>query len=447
MSGAPLPPDGALPPEVEVVAVCVPDHFGRLIGKRVPAERWPAVREQGLSMPNFHLVTGPDNVPYPDLAVTGYHTGFRNGLLEPRTDTAFRLSPEPGTLFVLADAFHAGGERVEEAPRRILDTQVARLAERGLRARCAAELEFYLFRTPYERAAAQGYRRLEPYYHLHADNDILIAGYAEGFLSSLRAAMRGAGIGCDNTQGEGGEGQYEINLPPAAPLAMADRTVIFKHLVKALAREQSLAATFMAKWGTPRVGSGGHVHLSLEDDEGRPLFEGLSDAPRTPGAAFLAGLLAYAGDFCLLHAPFANSYRRLQPDSFAPTNASWGYDNRSVLVRVVRGAGAARLEFRLPGADANPYLSFAALLAAGIEGLDRQLELPAPTEGNAYESDAPALHGDLTEAVQAFERSAVARRAFGPTVHRHLLDHGRRERDATRRAVSDWQLARGFERA
>ena len=439
---------GALPPGVETVAVCVPDHFGRLIGKRVPAERWPDVREHGLPMPNFHLVTGPDNVPYPDLAVTGYHSGFRNGRLRPCPDAEFRLATEPATLFALSDALDAGGAMVEEAPRRILAVQVARLAERGIRARFAAELEFTLFRTTYERAARRGYRRLPPYYHLHADNDILLSGYAEGFLSSVRAAMREAGIGCDNTQGEGGEGQYEINIPPAAPLAMADRSVVFKHLVKALARGQRLAATFMAKWGTARVGSGGHVHVSLEDEEGRPLLEGLdAPSPRGPGAAFLAGLLEHAGDFCLLHAPFANSYRRLQPDSFAPANATWGFDNRSVLARVVRGAGAARLEFRLPGADANPYLSFAALLAAGIEGVDRDLVLPAPAAGNAYESDAPALPGDLTEAVQAFERSGAAARAFGPAVHRHLLDHGRRERDATRRAVTDWELARGFERA
>ena len=437
----------ALPPGIEVVAVCVPDHFGRLIGKRVTADRWPAVREHGLPMPNFHLVTGLDNVPYPDLAVTGYHTGFRNGLLMPCADATFRLANEPETLFALSDSLDFHGGMVAEAPRRILDVQVARLAERGIRARFAAELEFYLFRTTYERAARRGYRRLEPYYHLHADNDILLSGYAEGFLSSVRAAMREAGIGCDNTQGEGGEGQYEINIPPAAPLAMADRTVVFKHLVKALAHEQRLAATFMAKWGTGRVGSGGHVHVSLTDEDGKALLEGLEDVPAGRGAAFLAGLLEYAADFCLLHAPFANSYRRLQPDTFAPSNASWGADNRSVLVRTVGGRGAARLEFRLPGADANPYLSFAALLAAGIEGVDRGLAMPAPTRGNAYESDAPAIPGDLTEAVQAFERSGVAGSAFGPAVHRHLLDHGRRERDATRRAVSDWELVRGFERA
>ena len=250
---------GELPRGVETIAVCFPDHFGRLIGKRVPAERWPTVREHGLPMPNFHLVTGPGNVPCADLAVTGCHTGFRNGLLKPCADATFRLANEPATLFALSDARDSDGNVVEEAPRRILGVQVARLAERGMRAHFTVELEFYLFRTTYARAARRGYRRLEPYYHLHADNDILLAGYAEGFLSSVRAAMREAGIGCDNTQGEGGEGQYEINIPPAAPLAMADRTVVFKHLVKALARGQRLAATFMAKWGTGRVGSGGHV--------------------------------------------------------------------------------------------------------------------------------------------------------------------------------------------
>ena len=247
----------ALPSGVETVAVCVPDHFGRLIGKRVPVERWPAVREHGLSMPNFHLVTGVDNVPHSDLAVTGYHTGFRNGLLKPCADATFRLATEPSTLFALSDALDMGGEVVEEAPRRILEVQSARLGERGIRARLAAELEFYLFRTTYERAARRGYAHLPPYYHLHADNDILLSGYAEGFLSSVRAAMREAGIGCDNTQGEGGEGQYEINIPPAAPLAMADRTVVFKHLVKALARERSPRRDIHGQVGHGTGGLGG----------------------------------------------------------------------------------------------------------------------------------------------------------------------------------------------
>ena len=204
----------------------------------------------------------------------------------------------------------------------------------------------------------------------------------------------------------------------------------------------------MAKWGTGRVGSGGHVHVSLEDEEGDPLLEGLEDAcPGGTGAAFVAGLLEYAGDFCLLHAPFANSYRRLQPDSFAPTNASWGFDNRSVLVRVVRGGDAARLEFRLPGADANPYLSFAALLAAGIEGVDRALACRRRQRGTPTRAMRRRFPRTSPRRCRLSKLPTPPSRAFGPAVHRHLLEHGRRERDATRWMVSDWEVARGFERA
>lgn len=427
------------------VAICVPDNFGRLAGKRLPAARWAELRRDGLAMPDFHLVTDAENRPYPDLEVTGAHTGYRNGVLMPLPETRFRVATEPGTAFVLAEALDAGRRPREEAPRRILERQLARLAERGLAAAMASELEFYLFRCTVAEAAERGFRRLPTDYPRHADNDLLVAGYAEPFLAELRAALALAGIAVTCTQGEGGLGQFEVNTAHGEPLATADRHVIFKHVAKALAEARGRAVSFMAKLDAADAGSSGHVHLSIADRRGRPAI-GRDGALAPFGRAFLAGLLAFTPDFALLHAPFANSYRRLQHGSMAPSRAAWAFDNRSAMIRVLADrAGSLRLEFRLPGADMNPYLSFAAILAAGLAGVEQGLEPPPPATGDIYAGDAPRLPGDLTESVAAFTASPVAAAALGAPVHRHLAGFFARERDAGRRAVTDWELRRGFD--
>lgn len=432
--------------DAQVVAICAPDNAGRLIGKRIPAERWQSVLARGLPMPDFHLVTGIENVPLDGLAVSGRHRGFPNGLLLPCQETMCFPSWEPGSALVIADVADANGSPVEHAPRSILRRQLARLEKASLTATFASELEFYLFRTPYERAWASGYRELEPSYHLHADNDILIAGHDREFVTSVRQAMTSIGIQIDQWQGEGGPGQHEINLHYTEPLQMADRHVLYKHGVKALAQSCALSVTFMAKPFTDEAGSSCHVHLSLYDNDGQPAF-GIDDLSAL-GRAFLAGLLAYGPELTLLHAPYANSYRRLQPDSFAPVNVTWGWDNRSCMVRVVGRGKACRFEFKLPGADVNPYLSFAAIIAAGLAGLERDLDPPQPTTGDAWaESGARRLPADLTEAVGAFATSNLAAQAFTPAIHEHLLGLAENELRTSRRYVADWELRRGFENA
>jgi glutamine synthetase len=227
---------------------------------------------------------------------------------------------------------------------------------------------------------------------------------------------------------------------------MADRHVYYKHAVKAIAYRRGQAVTFMAKISADSAGSGGHVHLCLYDRAGQPAF-GITDLSPF-GRSFLAGLLACTPELAVMHAPYANSYRRLQPGSFAPANATWGWDNRSCLVRVVGRGHACRFEFRAPGADVNPYHSFAAIIAAGLAGVRRGLDPPPPVPGDAYaQAGAARLPGDLTEALAAFSASNVAARAFGPAVHRHLTALGERERDAARLAVTDWELGRGLENA
>ncbi len=430
----------------DTIAVCTPDNAGRLIGKRIPVSRWPSVLADGLPMPNFHLVTGIENIPLDGMPVTGPHRGFPNGILRPCPQTLCRPPWEPGTALVLCDVADTAGEVVEEAPRSILKRQLAQLDGAGLTATFASELEFYLFRTSYRDAWASGYQLLEPSYHLHADNDILIAGYDQEFIGSVRRAMDSIGIEIDQWQGEGGPGQHEINLHSTDPLQMADRHVIYKHGVKAMAKAQGLSATFMAKPSTEQAGSGGHVHLCLYGRDGQPAL-GVEELSST-GRSFLAGLLTHTAELTLLHAPYANSYRRLQPGNFAPVNTTWGWDNRTCMVRVVGKGHACRFEFKTPGADMNPYLSFAAILAAGLAGVTAQLDPPGPVSGNASNySAASPLPADLTEAVAGFANSELARHAFSAPIHHHLLSLASKELNATRRHVTDWETRRGFENA
>lgn len=436
--------DASLPAGTEAVAVCVPDNAGRLVGKRIPAWRWESVLAHGLPMPDFHLITGIENVPLDGLAVTGAHRGYPNGVLMPRLETVCFPPWDPGTALVICDAADSNGATVDHAPRAILRSQIARLE--GCTATFASELEFYLFRTSYRRAWTSGYSNLEPSYHRHADNDILIAGYDREFVTAVRHAMDAIGVEIDQWQGEGGSGQHEINLRYAAPLQMADRHVLYKHGVKAIAESGGLSATFMAKPFTDQAGSGCHVHLCLYGTDRRPLL-GTGDLSDF-GRSFVAGLLEYAPELTLLHAPYANSYHRLQPGGFAPTSAAWGWDNRTCLVRVVGRGTACRLEFKLPGADANPYLSFAAIIAAGLAGVERGLDPPEPVTGDAWADDRfPRLPADLTEAVAAFAGSKLAEQAFSPDIHQHLIGLAEAELRATRRHVTDWEIRRGFENA
>jgi glutamine synthetase len=435
-----------LPEGTEIVAVCVPDNVGRLIGKRIPAQRWTGILSSGLPMPNFHLVTGIENVPQEGFEVTGNHLGYPNGFLWPSLETLCAVPWEPRTAIVIGNVNDASGRAVEQAPRTILQRQIERLEGAGLTATFASELEFYLFRTSFAEARTRNARLPEPSYHVHADNDLLIAGYDEDFVSDVRRAMAAMEIAIDATQGEGGEGQHEINLTRADPLRMADSHVYYKHAVKAIAQRRGQAVTFMAKISGDSSGSGGHVHLCLYDRDSKPAF-GVDDLSPL-GRSFLAGLLAYTPELTLLHAPYANSYRRLRPGSFAPSNATWGWDNRSCMVRVVGRGEACRFEFRVPGADVNPYHSFSSIIAAGLEGAERGLQPPDPVAGDAYaQATASALPTDLTQALAAFSASDVAARAFGPAVHRHLATLGEREREAGLFAVTDWELGRGLENA
>lgn len=432
---------------VHTVSVAVPDNVGRLMGKRVPTEVFIGLVSSGLPMPDYFLVTWLDNEPQDGFAVTGWHTGWRNATLIPDLAT-LRLVPwEPGVAIVLSDTVLAHGQAAPMAARQILTHQLNRARAHGLEPTCASELEFWLFEHSYRSAHTSRYRDLTPSHHRLLDNDLLQAAADESFIGQLRHQLSQLGIKVVVCQGEGGDGQHEIGLAHVSMKEAADRAALYKHAAKDIAYRQDRAVTFMAKWDSERASSSGHVHLSLNDPLGQPLLwdEDRSDLSDL-GRSFLAGLIRYTGELMVLHAPFVNSYKRLTPGSFAPINLSWGYDNRTVCFRLIGSGDSFRIECRMPGADANPYWSYAALMMAGLGGLEQSLTPPPPTEGNAYDdSQVPRLPADLAEAFHGFAGSALARSSLGTLTHDHITHLISRELDESRKAVSEWELRRGFE--
>lgn len=433
--------------EVDTVAFAVPDAFGRLIGRRVTLEAWQRIVRDGVvPMPEFHLITDAENVPVAGSPVAGVENGFRNGLLSPDPSTERHLPWDEATTIVICDALDLEGRPAEAAPRWVLRRQVERLDRLQLSASVASELEFYAYQTSYEELAQAGYGAPQPAYHRAGDNDLLVDGVVEPLLGDIRRLMPAAGIPIELSQGEGGVGQFEVSMRYAAPVEMADHHSVYKLGVKTLAQRRGLAVTFMAKPETAQVGSSCHVHVSLRDRLGANAVCGHDDGLTRTGEQFLAGLLAYSSELCLLFAPTPNSYRRLLPGSWAPTTVTWGIDNRTVLVRLCGPPGDRRFEFRAPGADVNPYLAFAGVLAAGIGGIENDLTPPPPTDGDAsIPSDGSVLPRDLAEAIARFEASEFAARAFGSAVRDNIVVLARHELDVARREVTDRERARYFE--
>jgi glutamine synthetase len=335
----------------------------------------------------------------------------------------------------------ADGSPVVASPRQVLRRQLERLAERGCTAVGATELEFLVFRTPYDEAFRRGYRDLEPANLYNVDYSLLGTARVEPLIRRIRNEMGAAGLVVENSKGECNLGQHEINFRYADVLRTADEHAIFKNGAKEIADQEGMAISFMAKFDE-REGNSCHVHLSLQRQDGSALF---ADEPETFDR-FLAGLLATLQELTLFLAPNVNSYKRFAEGSFAPTAVAWGEDNRTCALRVVGHGASRRVECRLAGGDVNPYLALSAMIAAGIHGMDAGLDPGPPFEGNAYTSDKPRVPDTLRDARDAFAGSDVARDAFGEEVVDHYLNAARVELDAFAAAVTDWERVRGFER-
>jgi glutamine synthetase len=451
MPGRELIDTGIADGSIDTVVVAFPDVYGRPVGKRVTGEFFTEhVAEHGIEACEYLLAVDVDMNPLPGYRFANWDTGYGDVVCRPDYATARRIPWLQGTAMVIADLTDNGGAAVEVSPRQILRRQLERAAERGLRVCSATELEFFLFRDSYEEADAKGWKHLTPHTSTIEDYQLLQTTREEYILRRIRNEMRAADIPVEFSKGEAGRGQHEVNVTYAESLETADRHLVFKNGIKEIAAQEGRAATFMAKWTMDDVGSSCHVHTSLWDSEsGDPLMADASHPTglSSVGRRFLAGQLHAATELAWCAAPTVNSYRRYVPGSWAPTAAVWGEDNRTCGFRVVGHGAGRRVESRIPGADVNPYLAVAASIAAGLYGIDHELDPGEPYPRNAYEAtDVPRIPSTLVEAIDALRDSKVALEAFGDDVHHHLLNTAEQEWAACNRHVSDWELARNFER-
>lgn len=439
---------------IHTVVTALPDLFGRLVGKRITARFFlDEVAFTGMHVCDYLLACDMEMDPTPGYAFASWDTGYGDLHAVPDLGTLRRAAWLEGTAIVLCDANTHAGAPVEVSPRRVLQRQVARLAERGLRAKMASELEFFLLRDDYAGAHAKGYRNLVSTQRYVEDYHVLSGTFVEDVIGAIRAGVDASGIPVEFSKGEWGPGQHEINLRYAEALEMADRHVLYKLAAKEIAARAGHALTFMAKFDESLAGSSMHVHASLWGEGDEPAFAGEDVLPGADVTGseifrhFLGGQLAHAHEIALLLAPTPNSYKRFRPGTFAPTGIAWSYDNRTAGFRVVGEGASLRVECRIPGADANPYLVYAALLAAGLDGIEQRSEPGPAFEGDAYAAgELPRVPASLPEAARAFEASAFARRAFGEDVVAHLLHFTRSEQREVDARVSDVERARYFER-
>jgi glutamine synthetase len=433
--------------EIHTVVLAFPDMQGRLQGKRFAAPFFlDEVLDHGTEGCAYLLAVDVDLNTVDGYAMSSWDRGYGDFAMRPDLST-LRLTPwQEGTALLVADLAWEDGSPVAAAPRQILRRQLDRLAARGWTAHVGTELEFIVFRDTYEDAWNRGYRDLTPVNQYNVDYSILGTGRIEPLLRRIRNEMAGAGLTVESAKGECNPGQHEIAFRYAEALTTCDQHAVYKTGAKEIAAQEGVSLTFMAKYNE-REGNSCHIHLSLRDDDGRPVMAGDGPGGMSPVMEhFLAGQLAALPELTLLHAPNINSYKRFRPGSFAPTAVAWGRDNRTCALRVVGHGASLRLENRLPGGDVNPHLAVAGMVAAGVHGIERRLELPEPCSGNAYTADYAHVPTTLREAAGLWENSELARAAFGDDVVEHYRNMARVELDAYDTAVTDWERFRSFER-
>ncbi len=437
---------------IDTVLACLVDMQGRLMGKRFHAEFFVGGAYEETHSCNYLLATDMEMETVSGFEATSWEKGYGDYTMKPDLSTLRRLPWLEGTALVICDVLDHHGHEVPHSPRAILKKQVARLEAMGLKAFMATELEFYLFDQTYEDAHTSGYRNLKTASAYNEDYHIFQTTKEEDVMRAMRNGLQGAGIPVENSKGEASAGQGEINVRYADALTMADRHVIIKNAAKEIAWSKGKAITFLAKWNQNAAGSSSHVHQSLWSADGKtPLFfdrdaeHGMSEMMRH----YVAGLLAHAGEITYFLAPYINSYKRFMAGTFAPTKAIWSKDNRTAGYRLCGdGTKAIRIECRVGGSDLNPYLAMAALLAAGIDGIEKKLALEPAFVGDAYGGkDVREIPHTLRDATALMRDSAMLREAFGDDVVDHYTRSAQWEQEEYDRRITDWEVARGFERA
>jgi glutamine synthetase len=430
-------------PTIDTVVMAFTDMQGRLLGKRLHRDFFFEQVEHGHGTEgcNYLLAVDMEMEPVPGYEIASWERGYGDFALVPDLSTLRRIPWLEATALVLCDVQWADGSPVRPSPRQVLRAQVERASALGYEVMVGSELEFYLLRETYAEAHAAHYRGLTPSVPYILDYHILATSFDEPLLRQIRNGMHAAGIRVETSKGEAWPGQQEVNFRYADALTTADNHVVYKNGAKEIAFSNGCSITFMAKPDHTWIGSSCHIHSSLWRD-GSAAFEGESPVFQS----YLAGQIACGRELGIFFAPNVNSYKRFAAGSWAPTTLAWGRDNRTCGFRVVGSGSALRVETRIPGGDVNPYLAFAALIAAGLWGIEQGLELGPALEGNAYSSDADRFPSTLREAIAALEGGSMARAAFGDDVVDHYLNYARTEQELFDRVVTCYERERFFER-
>ncbi len=438
---------------IDTVVAAMVDLQGRLIGKRFHAEFFVNGGWEETHGCNYLLGVDIEMEPVPGYKATSWEKGYGDFVLKPDLKTLRKTPWLEKTALVLCDVLdHHTHEDVPHSPRAILKKQLNRLEAMKLKAYMASELEFFLFDDSFETCNTKGYRNMKTAGYYIEDYHILQTSKEEVYMRALRNGLHGAGIQVENSKGEWGPGQEEINVRYDEALAMADNHAIIKNGAKEIAYGLGKAITFMAKWDYGMAGNSSHIHQSLWSADGKtPHFfdkaghHGMSEMMQH----YLAGQLTHARELTYFLAPYINSYKRFMVGTFAPTKAVWSFDNRTAGFRLC-GADtkAIRVECRIGGADLNPYLAFAALIAAGLDGIEKKMKLEPVFAGDAY-SAAQKLREipkTLREGLELLDNSKFLRGALGDDVVDHYVHTGKWEQFEFDRRITDLELKRGFER-
>jgi glutamine synthetase len=440
--------------EVDTVLCMFTDLQGRFMGKRVVPHFFleEILGDEGLHACLYLLAIDMEMEPLPGYRYASWDTGYGDFMMVPDLSTLRWCPWIDKTVMVICDIHdEETKEPVEVAPRRILKRQIERANGLGYTIKTGSELEFYLFKDAYDAMADAGYRNMRPSSSYIMDYHMLQTTKDEWILRQIRNGMLGAGIPVEFSKGEFGKGQHEVNITYTDALTTADYHAMYKHGVKEICAMNEVAATFMAKWTMDEAGSSCHMHSSVWNADGDESLMWDDTAPNHLSETFnhyLGGLMTTAREMSFLYAPFVNSYKRYQLGSWAPTAIVWSRDNRTCGFRTVGERKGFRVEDRIPGADVNPYLGYAATIAGGLYGIQEKIEAPEMFVGNAYEAkDVPRVPSSLHEAIDVFKDSKVAREAFGDFVFEHLLNTAVQEQTIfDNMCVTDWELTRYFER-
>lgn len=435
---------------VDTVLTCLVDMQGRLMGKRFLAQHFVDSAWKETHCCNYLLATDLEMATPDGYASTSWQAGYGDYVMRPDLST---LRPVPwldGTVMVLCDVLdHHTHRDVPHSPRAVLKAQIARLETLGFSAVTATELEFFLFTKSFDDIRKDGFRNLDPISAYNEDYHILQTTKEEEVMRPIRNHLYAAGIPVESSKGEAEAGQEELNIRYGGALDCSDYHTIAKHAIKEIAWSKGRAVTFLSKWDENRVGSSSHVHQSLWQDGENAFYDAKGDfGMSSTMRAYMAGLIKYAPEYTYFLAPYINSYKRFQKGSFAPTRTVWSVDNRTAGFRLCgAGSSAVRVECRIGGSDMNPYLAIAAQLAAGIKGIEDNLDLAPPMSGDAYKGDSGHIPSNLRDAADNLRGSAILRAAFGDGVVDHYTRAAEVELEDFDRVVTDYEIARGFERA